>query len=361
MLGFQRKTLCTALACLFLLASQRPVCGKTPGMVQFYAMGKVQKGIELAAFAHELVVMGRDGWIHSVDPRKSSSRLNRLDEKYQPASTVEMRNQLRREFGPQYEVVATKNFLVVQPKGRGDRWPQLFESSHRSFLSYMKRKGVKIREGRFPMVAIVFPDRTEMYREFRRLKIDVSRVAGLYSGDSNRVMTHDGGHSASIAQTVRHETAHQSAFNSGVHSRVNDMPRWITEGVGQMFEPEAMSNARSASIRERVNLESMAFIHRNYTDRHDISLAKAVMQLVSDDTMFEESSRIEEAYSVSWAMMFYLAERKPKAFARLLNHTASRPPFQEYTRAERIKDFERIVGVDTFEFSKRMSWYLKEL
>ncbi len=60
-------------------------------------------------------------------------------------------------------------------------------------------------------------------------------------------------------------------------------------------------------------------------------------------------------------MMFYLSERKPKAFARLLNHTASRPPFETYLRKDRIKDFERIVGVDAFEFSKRMSWYLKEL
>ena len=60
-------------------------------------------------------------------------------------------------------------------------------------------------------------------------------------------------------------------------------------------------------------------------------------------------------------MMFYLSEREPKAFAGLLNHTASRPPFQEYTRKERLKDFERIVGVDTFEFSKRLAWYLKEL
>jgi len=86
-----------------------------------------------------------------------------------------------------------------------------------------------------------------------------------------------------------------------------------------------------------------------------------VMQLVSDDTMFESESKIEEAYHVAWAMMFYLSERKPKAFARLLNHTASRPPFQAYGRTARIKDFERIVGLDTFEFSKRIAWYLKEL
>ncbi len=137
------------------------------------------------------------------------------------------------------------------------------------------------------MVAIVFPDQAAMYAEFKRLKIDVSRVAGLYSGESNRVMTHDGGRSSSIAQTVRHEAAHQSAFNSGVHSRVNDMPRWITEGVGQMFEPEAMSKARIGTCSRSSQSRSMQFIARKYTDRHDTQMSNAMMQLIGDDSMFE--------------------------------------------------------------------------
>ena len=60
-------------------------------------------------------------------------------------------------------------------------------------------------------------------------------------------------------------------------------------------------------------------------------------------------------------MMFYLAERQPRAFAKILNHTASRPPFRGYTRSERIRDVEEIVGLDTFEFSKRVSWFLQSL
>ena len=58
-------------------------------------------------------------------------------------------------------------------------------------------------------------------------------------------------------------------------------------------------------------------------------------------------------------MMFYLAERQPEAFARILNHTSRRAPFQEYTRNARIRDFEAIVGTDTFEFSRRVGRYLQ--
>jgi len=361
MSGIRKISLLTFIVSMALVCTDKSATAQTTGMIQFYASGKIHKGIELADFAHEMIILGRDGWIHSIDPRVPSSQIDRIDGTYQPASAVEVRNQLRREFGRKFEVVSTKNFLVVQPKGRGDRWPRLFESSHRAFYKFMSKKGVKVRKGRFPMIAIVFPDQNAMYAEFKRLKIDVTRVSGLYSGESNRVMTHDGGRSSKIAETVRHESAHQSAFNSGVHSRVNDMPRWITEGVGQMFEPKGMSNVRSANVRDRLNSDSMQYISRTYSDRHDNRISKTVMQLISDNTMFENQNEIEEAYSISWAMMFYLSERKPKAFARLLNHTAARPPFQEYSRTERIKDFERIVGTDTREFSKRMAWYLKEL
>ncbi len=354
--------LLSAVFCQFALGFGSTADAQTPAMVEFFASGKLQKGLPLADLAHEIVVIGRDGWMHSLNPRNPQAKVRRLDERYQPASVTELRNQLRAEFGHSYEVLTTTNFLVVQPKGRGDRWPRLFEQSHRTFIDYMRKRGVNIREGRFPMVAIVFPDERAMYIEFRKLKIDVSRVAGLYSVNSNRVMTHDGGQSAFIAETVRHEAAHQSAFNSGVHSRVNDTPRWITEGIGQMFEPSAMMNRSGTSrLPDRINRDSMSFIKAKFNDRYDVNFSRAVMQLVSDDTMFESQKQVDEAYAVAWSMMFYLAERQPKAFAELLNHTAARPPFEEYTRTERVRDFERIVGADTFEFAKRVRAYLQPM
>lgn len=352
----------TAVFCLLPVCSGSTAGAQSPAMVEFFASGKLQKGLPLADLAHELIVMGRDGWMHSVNPRNPNAQVRKLDERYQPASVTEIRNQLRAEFGYGFEVVSTRNFLVVQPKGRGDRWPKLFEQSHRSFTDYMRKRGVNTREGRFPMVAVVFPDERAMYVEFKKLNIDVTRVAGLYSVNSNRVMTHDGGRLATIAATVRHEAAHQSAFNSGVHSRVNDTPRWITEGIGQMFEPAAMTNSRgTARLPDRINRDSLAFIKAKFTDRHDVNFSRAVMQLISDDTMFDNQKQVDEAYAVAWSMMFFLAERQPKEFAKLLNHTASRRPFVEYSRTDRLQEFERIIGIDTFEFAKRVSWFLQSL
>jgi hypothetical protein len=352
----------SGIACLLSLAVPAALQAQTPAIVEFHAGGRLQQGLPLVDYAHELIVIGRDGWMHSLDPRKPEAMVRHLEGQYKPASAVEIRDQLRTEFGDAFEVIATQNFLVVQPQGRGDRWPRLFESSHRAFTHYMTKRGVNVRPGRFPMVAVVFPDQQAMYAEFKRLDIDVSRVSGLYSGNSNRVMTHDGGNSAEIAATVRHEAAHQSAFNWGVHSRVNDTPRWISEGVGQMFEPSAMTGTLAGTqLIDRVNLDAMSYIKANYQGRHDARFSEAVMQLVSDDQLFTDSKRIDEAYAVSWAMMFYLAERRPTTFATLLNHIATRPPFREYTRADRLRDFERIVEADTLEFSREVGRFLQSL
>ncbi len=336
--------------------------GQTAGMVEFFSSGKLQQGLALVDTAHEMLVIGRDGGLHSLNPHDGKSRIRPIEGRYQPANAVEVRNELRAEFGRKFEVVTTQNFLVVQPAGRGDRWPKMFEQSHRAFVTYMKRRGVNVRDGRFPMVAVVYPDQDAMYSEMRKLGMDVSRVAGIFSNHSNRVLTHDGGYASRTAATVRHEAAHQSAFNSGVHSRVNDTPRWITEGIGEMFEPAALTDPRgSGSVADRINRSALTYLKSTYPGRDNTKLSRDMFDLIGQDALFDNSSSVTKAYAVSWAMMFYLAERQPKEFAKLLNHTASRPPFVEYKRRDRIQDFERIVGVDSFDFSKRVAWYIQSL
>ncbi len=346
------------LTILLLLASLTTIQAQSP-LVEFTAVGKLQQGLRLVEFSNETVIIGRDGWLHSLQADPS---IRVVEGQYEPLPATQLRNELRAEFGRDFEVVATQHFLVVQPVARGKLWPDLFEQSHRAFLSFMSRRGVNVRNGRFPMVAIVFPDEKAMYDEFRRLKIDKSRVAGIYANASNRVMTHDNGRRDWTAATVRHEAAHQSAFNTGVHSRINDTPQWITEGIGQLFEPVAMTDLRlAAPAAELVNVESMQLLKTKFALHDGNSLADSMKQLISDDTMFKDDQQIETAYAISWAMMFYLAHRQTDAFANVLNHTVNRQPFEAYTRDQKMKDFLRIVGCDTHEFSKRVTRYLLSL
>lgn len=348
-----------ATMCLLFL---QPATATPPAMVEFFATGKTRQGLKLLEVAGEMIVLGQDGWMHSFNPSDSAFQVREIEAEYQPLDVQQMRSELAGEFGNRFEVRSTNNFLIVQPKGRGPQWSDLFEQSHRAFTSYMQRRGVQIRTGSFPMVAVVMPDEQSMYREFDRVGIQMSRVAGVYSGQSNRVITHDGGRKDFVRATVRHEAAHQSAFNSGVHSRLTDTPKWISEGIGQMFEPAGMTNAATgAALAERINPDSLKAIERSFRGRSDSRFNEVVLDLISGDTLFDNPQTINDAYAVSWALMFYLGERETKNFARLLNETSARPPFQSYTRQARIKDLERILGYDAHELSKRVSWYVHSL
>ena len=335
-----------------------------PQPVSFLLGSKWQTGLHLIDSSSESLVMATDGWLHTIAIDKRDQSMRASTEAFRPASSVQMRNQLRGEFGRNFDVVATQNFLVVQPRGRGDRWPDMFENSHRAFVEFMTKRGVKVRQGRFPMVAVVLPDARAMYAELDRLGIDVSRVAGIYANRCNRVMTHDGGRLSNIAATVRHEAAHQSAFNSGVHSRVNDTPSWITEGIGQMFEPSAISSGivgSTSRVSERVNQESLKHLHDKLNLRSSEDVHRWVQRLVDGDEAFKNPADVHTAYSMAWAMMFYLSERDPNAFANVLNFTATRPPFESYRRGQRRIDFERVMGQDTLAFANQLTRYLNAL
>jgi hypothetical protein len=350
-----------ALSLASLVSFTQAAWAVTPSVVEFSDRGKTRTGIPIMDFPGEMVVLGRDGQLHTLTGRaKQTARM--LDEKYRPASIMEMRAELQEEFGRDFEVITTNHFLVVQPKGRGRRWPDLFERCHRSFIGYMSRRGVKIRRGRFPMVAVVMPDSAAMYQEMKKLDVKASRVAGIYARESNRVVTHDGGHSRYIAETVRHEAAHQSAYNYNVHSRVVITPRWVTEGVGQLFEPEAMvSGTPGLTARDRVNSVSLATIEEKYELGRQPDFSAAVRDLIGSDQLFENPKTTEAAYAVAWAMMFYLAEREPQAFAKVLGGTAGRGTYQPYDRFARLRDFERWVGCDIDQFSQNVSWFLRSL
>ncbi|HBJ37301.1 MAG TPA: hypothetical protein DDZ51_21625 [Planctomycetaceae bacterium] len=303
-------------------------------------------GLQLVQASNLYLLLATDGQLHQLRTPPSPATVRTLNSPFTPDSAVAMRAKLTREFGPKMEVVATKHFLIVQSKGRGKHWPEMFENLHRQFTHQMRLRGVDVRSGRFPMVAVVLPDRAALQAELDRQQISGGNIAGVYVTSSNRVYTFDGGMNESTAAVIRHEAAHQSAFNCNVHSRLNETPKWISEGLGMMFEPAAMSNAsgkESGRTNERLNAEAMLLLRSRYADGAH-SLSSDVRRLISGDEMFQTPAEIADAYAISWLVMHFLSERKPAQFAALLNHTAARPPFETYTPAARAADFNRIVG-----------------
>ncbi|WP_417735039.1 DUF1570 domain-containing protein [Rosistilla oblonga] len=328
-------------------------------MVAVNLGGELVQGMSLLWTPDRAVVLQRDGRLFDFDPA-DASQLTIDAGSFDAASSAELRSQLYREFGSTHQVTSTSNYLVVHPT-RGTHWPQLLEDLHRSFLQHCRTRNLPLRKARFPMVAIVFPDRSSFlrYAQSDRGRPLGANVLGYYSQNSNRVALYDHGASAGgVSSTIRHEAAHQSAFNWGIHSRVAKQPHWIIEGFGTMFEAAGIHDpANHPSLQDRVNREMLASLRQRFPDSQ--SLAAAIEELVQDDRRF--ASDAESAYAVAWAMTFYLADRRPDVLRQLVTHYSSRLPFITYPAVERRSDFERAIGISIPMLASQIQQFLSDV
>jgi len=333
--------------------------GEMP-VVQFMSSGRLLTGLSLAKNHATWLILGNDGQLHYLENADELREVQTIEGEFAPATAIELRRSLTREFGPAFEVMTTKHFLVVQPQGRGSKWPETFENLHRQFTSQLKKRGVNVRTGKFPMVAIVMPDSAAFHAELDRQKLPNRSIAGIYIANSNRVYTYDSGMASSTVAVLRHEAAHQSAFNSNIHSRLNATPKWLTEGLGMLFESPAMADGRVSQLWQRTHADAVSRLSSRYQDPQN-SLTSDIRRLVAEDVMFDRADQVQDAYSISWLLMFYLCERRPQVFAEFINHTASRPPFVEYEREQRLKDFQSIADQSIDQFALEVTRFLQSI
>lgn len=331
-----------------------------PSMVAFQIDGQRLEGLRLLDIPARRAILGRDGWLHDTARQSRPEDLRPIASAFVPATAKQMSRALQAEFGPRFEVLRTTHYVVVQPRGRGERFARQFERRYRGFTRYMNRCGVPTRRGRFPLVAIVMPDEAAMYAELRRLDIDISGVAGIYDWASNRIIMHDQGNADYIAETVRHESAHQVAFNSGVHSRVSQTPCWLVEGIGCLFEPASMEPlASDKGFTARLHHGFVRQIRKNYPDRQ--RLTEDLAELLVNDDAFRDPKSAVEAYGLSWAVVFYLAEQRRTSFAAIVKCAAAQPPFESYPAAARRADFEQAVGQSLPAFASALHQFFQDL
>ncbi len=127
-------------------------------------------------------------------------------------------------------------------------------------------------EPEFRLVAIVFADKASYVKLLakglgRRRGLDLRL---LRYGHQSHVHVRSGGCGGQPAGTVRsappistqflaspnaygavstivHEATHQIAFNSGLHQRLSDCPKWFSEGIAMYFEtPDLDARVRTA-------------------------------------------------------------------------------------------------------------------
>jgi hypothetical protein len=342
-----------------------PAVAKIPKfMVEATIKGRYVEGGPLAWSDERVLLLARDGQIWDFSP-DDAQNYRKTSSYFAPYSSREMQERLEAEFGRRMEVTSTGHYLVVHPAGQSQVWADRFEQMYGEFVHNFGVCGISISQPELPLVAIVFTRRDDLTRyslgEGFRLS---AQALGYYSPKSNRVAMVDAtdGQSTSPdwrqnAATVIHETAHQVAYNTGVHNRFAVTPRWLVEGLGTMFEARGVWDPQSyRDRRDRINRGQLVDFKGYAAARHKPG---TVQELIASDKAFERD--VISAYAESWALTFYLAETQPREYSEYLRKTAARPDFTPYTGPQRIVDFTSIFGNDWQMLDARVARFIGEL
>ncbi|MGE5192697.1 MAG: DUF1570 domain-containing protein, partial [Deltaproteobacteria bacterium] len=243
-------------------------------------------------------LMGQDGRLRPV-MNDQIQQFRQAAPQFSSWPTTVLRDQLRRELGKSFDVVGTRHYTVCAVGDRNARmYAETFEDLFHSFQAYFSVRGFRINEPEFPLVAVVFPDFESFARYAQAEKVSVSKLMkGYYLTTSNRIALYEdvaaaaaprpapgrpsdpserwglgrGGPllfrspsdfegqawcavEATLKDTMIHEATHQAAFNTGLHSRIGESPKWVIEGLATVFEaPGIRNSSASAGVKTRIN------------------------------------------------------------------------------------------------------------
>lgn len=324
--------------------------------------GKMFEGKPLAWSTTEIALLGRDGQLHVIDPRKAKEA-KKIATRFYGYSNSEMKRELYREFGKDFDISTTKHYMVVHPSGEKDKWAARFEELYRSFWRYFRVRGFTQREPEYPLVAVVLHNKDEYVQKAGFGDQMHPNTVGHYDPVTNRVFLFDatsdsgGGDWSHNAETIVHEATHQTAYNVGIHTRFAPAPRWLVEGLATMFEAQGVWDSRHYPDRsDRVNRMRLRDFQDYLASRRQPG---SIERLISSDDMFQSDAL--DAYAEAWALSFFLCETRPKLYAQYLAKTAERPIFKNYTAAERMADFQEVFGDEMRMLDVKFLRFIDEL
>lgn len=350
-----------------------------PSLLELTVKDAPQRGKLLAMDDYACWLMSPAGRIDRYQ-LKHISGMKRLSAKFRPRRTIELREELRQEFGKEFEFATSDHYIVCAKPGSARGFAKLFESVYRTFHNYFSVRGFRVDKPEFPLVAIVFPDQTAFANYCRQDGFPAFRgLMGYYLRTSNRVALFDaqatGGESTDTSQrrraayrvgtvmnaglqdTIIHEATHQVAFNVGLHSRIGDNPKWIVEGLATVFEAPGIRDSKSNStLASRINRDRFVWF-KNFAEKR--RKPNSLESFLKVDIGFQTSAL--DAYSQAWALSFYLVETRPAAYAKYLKKVADRDPMESYTGKQRVADFQASFGGDLRLFEAGFLRYMDRL
>lgn len=361
-----RQAVCFGLLIGFALVSARFVAAQSPQNITIKVSKKKKAyvGKPISWDGEELLMLRRDGRL-SFLPVKSDKDYSKISNGFRPYTANEVKSKLRKEFDSKYQVSATQNFVVVHPKGDYNVWAMPFQRLYERFKLYFRSRGFQLQQPQFPMVAVVLKSRADFDRFLRKYHEYDSQILGYYSRISNRIITYDQSEGKGTrgsgwffnADTIIHEATHQTAFNTGVHSRYAANSRWISEGLAMMFEAPGINNSmRYHRQSDRINRGRLTDL-KSFLSKDQ--LKGTVAEIVLRDDIFRSDP--QKAYALAWGLTFFLSEKMPSKYQRFLRSDAQRSDFQNFSARQRANAFAKAFGSDFKGLEKRMIRFFEEL
>ncbi|WLD11682.1 DUF1570 domain-containing protein [Planctellipticum variicoloris] len=311
--------------------------------LQISVRGREYTGRVVASNSSRVWFQGRDGRLEQF-PVDWVSDYRELGASFRPASAAETKSALTREFGDRYRVAWSGPYVVAGRAGMAERYATIFDELYRDFRLYFSTRGFKLGEPEFPLAAICFATREEFLEYCREEQVRLAGpVVGVYLSASNRVALYEQPVASDIDATVIHEATHQLAFNLGVHSRIGVSPRWVVEGLAEVFENASFRRRQQGDrTRDRANLSRLRHFSVTYLPKRPDN---ALEELVRSDAPFRASPL--DAYSEAWALSFFLAETRAARYSEYLRRIAARDPTADYSGEDRLKDFRAVFSTPT--------------
>jgi hypothetical protein len=281
------------------------------------------------------------------------------DAPFQPETADEMRVRLLGTADLHgFHVEQTEHYLVFSQGARPDnkRFADLcanhLESLYRGLLTSLSKKGFDVHESEFPLVAIIY--RTEA--EFRaKTQVD-PEVQAFYENLSNRIVFFEKSTNEADApdvaalrkpQTVAHEGTHQILQNIGLQPRLAPWPPWLIEGMAEFCAPTSTKKNAEWKGFSQINPFHMATFHdlREQGGVQVYGKQRGAPQFALGNRWIEElvvRGKLQPIdYALSWALTYYLANKRTPEFVSYLKTMSKLPPLQKLSPDDHLRMFRK--------------------
>jgi hypothetical protein len=331
-----------------------------------------------------LLLLARDGVLWRILPTEIAKRSGD-DAPFKAYPPEQMVKKVLAELPKGFEVYQTAHYMICYDTSRPyAQWcGALFERLYAAFRNNWSRQGFEMVEPQFRLVAVIFADKPSYVKYTTKdLGDDADTIYGYYHMESNRMIMYD---LAGVAMhrpgrsvgsrhieeflatpsasgqvsTIVHEATHQIAFNSGLHQRLSDCPKWFSEGMAMYCETPDLGRGKGWAGIGVVNRPRLSQFH-DYVQKP--RLADSLKTLISGDARLVNPKQAVDAYAESWALTYFLIHKYPKQYVGYLKQLSRKQPLIVDDKATRLAEFEKQFGkverVDA-EFMNYMQTYMR--